>query len=289
MTRPTTRWMLPLVLLALLAPPVLAADEAPGLDAAVAAFGEGRWKDAADAARAVGEDAATYAKARYVLGECCLVLGDAAAAEAAFQAVLAKRPDAVPAQVGLARALVLGGKAEAGLARIATTLEASPDELDALCVEGEAYLALGRTKDALRVLEKAHKKDRRNPMVARALVEAYLRAEDEGHAERVAKKLQKSLPKHPMGPFLLGLVLERRGDDDEAIEAYEEALARDDGFLDAHKNLAILCHTMSRTYQDRERVEKSLHHYERYFALGGHDPELEQTYRTTRSFLESRR
>jgi len=70
-------------------------------------------------------------------------------------------------------------------------------------------------------------------------------------------------------------------------EAYDKALALDEKFLDAHKNLAILCHTMSNRYRNVERIKKSMHHYERYFALGGHDPKLEQTYRTTRSFLES--
>ncbi|MCI0587577.1 MAG: tetratricopeptide repeat protein, partial [Planctomycetes bacterium] len=76
-----------------------------------------------------------------------------------------------------------------------------------------------------------------------------------------------------MGPFLRGLALDRLGKGREAIEAYEAALARDPKFLDAHKNLAILCHTRNPTYQDRARTEKAMAHYERYFALGGADAE----------------
>lgn len=42
---------------------------------------------------------------------------------------------------------------------------------------------------------------------------------------------------------------------------------------------------MSATYSIKERVDKSLAHYERYFALGGKDPELESAYRSMKSFL----
>jgi tetratricopeptide (TPR) repeat protein len=91
-----------------------------------------------------------------------------------------------------------------------------------------------------------------------------------------------------MGPFLEGLGLERLSKDDEAIAAYEQALVRDDRFLDAHKNLAILCHTMSRTYSDAARTQKAKEHYERYFALGGADPQLRTMYDTLKRFFDGR-
>ena len=287
MTRRSRISLLVPALLLLLAVPAQA-DEVSGLDVAVKAFSEGRWKDAVEAASAIGEEDEAYAKARYLLGESQLVLGDAVAAEKAFRAVLAKKADAVPAKVGLARALVRQGKAEKALKIIEATLAKAPKEVDAKRVLGEVHLALGDTKKAIAALKKAQKAAKDDPQVARALVEAYLRAEDGDKAEKVARKLSKALSKHPMGPFLLGLVLEQAHEDDAAVDAYDEALARDEHFLDAHKNLAILCHTMSNSYRNLERIKKSMRHYERYFALGGHDPKLEQTYKTTRGFLESR-
>ncbi len=284
-TRLLSRSLLLLSALAFVAP--ARAGEPSALDASIRALSEGHWKDAADLAATVTPNDADYAKARYVLGEAQLVLGDAEAAEKAFQEVLATRPEAVPAAVGLARALVALGHADEALERLEKTLAAAPHDVDALRVRGEAYLAKGETKKALHALDLAAKADAKDVLVARALVEANLAADDPKEAERVAKKIAKARPKHPMGPFLLGLVLERRGKDDDAIEAYEKALALDDAFLDAHKNLAILCHTMSRTYQDVERVKKAMVHYARYFELGGHDPKLEETYRTTKAFLES--
>ena len=39
-----------------------------------------------------------------------------------------------------------------------------------------------------------------------------------------------------------------------------------------------LCHTLSNTYQDKERTRLAYEHYERYFALGGSDASLRATY-----------
>jgi tetratricopeptide (TPR) repeat protein len=89
---------------------------------------------------------------------------------------------------------------------------------------------------------------------------------DNMKALKVAGELSKSQPKHPLGPFLEGIAFERDGKDRKAIAAYEEALKRDANFLDAHKNLAILCHTQNPMYTDEARTKKALEHYERYFA-----------------------
>ena len=94
----------------------------------------------------------------------------------------------------------------------------------------------------------------------------------------MAETLVKLMPKHPMGYFLRGVALDRGGKADDAIAAYEAAIARDGTFIDAHKNLAILCTTQNPMYSNKERTQKALKHYERYFELGGEDEELQQIY-----------
>ena len=106
-------------------------------------------------------------------------------------------------------------------------------------------------------------------------------------SNQAAKKLVKSRPDHPMGYFLLGLVLDREGEEKQAIAAYELAIEKDGKFLDAHKNLAILCHTANPLYQNKVRTKKALEHYALYFELGGKDPELERSYLQMKGFLES--
>lgn len=89
-----------------------------------------------------------------------------------------------------------------------------------------------------------------------------------------------------MVPFLQALGFERANEPAKAIEAYEKALALDASFLDAHKNLAILCHTRNPLYTDEVRTRKALEHYAKYFELGGQDKELESSYAQFKAFMD---
>jgi tetratricopeptide (TPR) repeat protein len=81
------------------------------------------------------------------------------------------------------------------------------------------------------------------------------------------------------------MVADNNEKDEDAIDAYEKAIALDDAFLDAHKNLAILCTARNPMYSNKARTEKAFKHYARYFELGGNDPELEQVYKTIKEVL----
>jgi tetratricopeptide (TPR) repeat protein len=268
------------------------ADDPPpeeaSLLAAVGAFEAADYKRSIEIADAVADDHADAPRARYLAGEAWLVLGDASKAEAAFQAVLEKKPDAVPAKIGLARAQGALGKADEAEKALRAVVEAEPASIDARRALGEVLLAAGRTEDAEKILAAVYKEAPKDPFVARAYAEARVRSGDLKQGATIGSKLAKALPKHPMGPFLQALSLEKLKKDDEAIAAYEEAIQRDDRFLDAHKNLAILCHTMSSTYSNAARTEKAKKHYEKYFALGGADPELRKMYDTLKGFFASR-
>lgn len=256
------------------------------VDKALAALKAGEWKKAVEIASAVKADSPEFARAQYVCGEAALVLGDAQAAEASFRAVLQKNASATPALIGLGRALTLSAKypeAEEALVRAVKLDDKDPLAILAL---GQTHLAMKKTKEAKSEIGAAYALDPTHPLVVRGWCEWLFAENDNAKALKVAADLSKSQPKHPLGPFLEGLALEREGKDKKAIAAYEEALKRDANFLDAHKNLAILCHTQNPVYTDAERTQKSLEHYERYFALGGKDPELEHAYQQFKGFYE---
>jgi len=137
---------------------------------------------------------------------------------------------------------------------------------------------LDRLDEARAQLLEASKLAPMNALTARAHVEVLLRAEDTPAAAGVAEAFSIARPDHPMGHFLLAVVMERDGEEVLAIDRYQAALAADPNFLDAHKNLAILCHTLSNTYQDKERTRLAYEHYGRYFELGGTDAALRATY-----------
>ncbi|HUR29008.1 MAG TPA: tetratricopeptide repeat protein [Planctomycetota bacterium] len=268
-----------LLLLTALAP-------AQELDKAMTALKSGDWKSAAEIAGKVEASSADYARAQYVCGEAHLIMNDAVLAEASFRHVLEKNPDATPASIGLGRALTAEAKYPEAEELLVKALQADPKDALAQLALGQTHLAMKKTAEAKAEIGAAYQLDAKNPIVVRGWCEWLFAENDNVKASKAAADLAKSQPKHPMGPFLQGLAFERDGKDGKAIEAYEEALKRDPNFLDAHKNLAIVCHTRNPMYQDAGRSEKSLQHYERYFTLGGKDAELEQAYRQFKQFYE---
>jgi tetratricopeptide (TPR) repeat protein len=273
----------------LLTVPLLAAPSypAPGdLDEAVRAFGEGRYPRVTELAAAAAKGDADRPRLEYLAGEAWLVLGDAIEAEKAFRDVLVARPEAIPAQVGLGRALTALQRHEEALSVLDAVLAKAPADVQARIAHGLVLSLSGAEERAIADLDQAWKAAPGSPEAARGYVEVLLRAGKVPAAAAVVEALQEERPGHPMGPFLLGWVMERDGEDGGAIEQYELAVELDPGFLDAHKNLAILCHTLSNTYRDKERTERAFAHYERYFALGGRDPGLRQMHANLLEFKD---
>jgi tetratricopeptide (TPR) repeat protein len=278
-----------LVLLFVVAAPARAEDAAvaakPDLKAVSTAFEAADHRKVISLAESFPADSADAPKALYLAGESHLVLGEAEGAEKSFRLVLEARPKAVPALVGLGRALSLQARHEDAEKTLRSAVALDAKDAAAQRTLGEALIAAGKTEEGTKLLEAAVKAAPNDPFAARALTEARLKAEDLKGAKAVADKFAKAVPKHPMGDFLVALALDRQGEHKDAIEAYERALAKDDKFLDAHKNLAILCHVQSNTYQDQARVKKAFEHYERYFELGGADAKLKQMYDTMKAYF----
>jgi len=270
------------ILVPLLAP--LGAGDTP-LEQATQAFRAGEYATVLSLARehAREEDGPRLA---YLAGEAQLVLGAPAEAESAFRSVLAARPKAVPAQVGLGRALTALQRTEEAETVLAAALGAAPQDVGALTAHGLLLSATGHSPEARKELEKAWKLDRESALTVRGYVEVLLRADDVPAAAEVIEAFSQARPEHPLGPFLMAWTMERDGEDEGAIEQYQLALERDPNFIDAHKNLAILCHTLSNTYRVKERVELAYAHYERYFALGGKDPELKAMHENLLAFKD---
>jgi len=269
--------------LVLLALPARAGDSVAD---AMKLFEAGEYGKAAEAAEKVPAEDPLHARARYLAGESRLALGEAEAAEAHFRAALEKKPDAVPAQTGLGRALLARGRADEALPVLEKAVKADGKDVGARRALGECLAVKGKGPEARKELEAAQKLDPKDPLTARALAELLLKQGDAEAAGRAAEVHAKADPKSAMGPFLRGLALDRLGKGKEAIEAYEAAIAKDPKFLDAHKNLAILCITDNPVYSNRPRTEKAFEHFKRYFELGGKDEELRKTYETILSVLQ---
>jgi len=266
-----------------------AAASASGvLDTAKEKFAAGDLQGALAAADEVPAADAGYVKARYLAGEIQLMLGDPAGAEKAFREALEKKPGAEPLLTGLGRALLDRDQAAEARKVLEEAVKAAPDSARALCFLGIARMRTTDGRKGRREIEKAAGLAKDDPEIARAAVVAYLADQDTDDAGRAARRFAKAQPKSPMGPFLVAVVQEREKSYDDAIASYEAALKLDDNFLDAHKNLAILCIAQNPLYTNKLRTEKAQKHFERYFELGGKDERVKEIWNTLQQFLKSR-
>lgn len=259
------------------------------LVAAMDAYKSGDYEKAAELASAVPADDPGRLRAAYVLGEANLLLAKWVGAEKAFREVLEKKANSVPALVGLGRAQTGGGSAGEAIVTLEKAAKLDAKDAGARRALGEARLANGDADKARTDLEAAVKLDPKDPLASRALVELLIKSDKVDAAAKEAERIAKAVPEHPMGHFLHGYVLDRQGRDKDAVEEYEKAIAKDDKFLDAHKNLAILCVARNPSYGDKERTKKAMQHFERYFALGGKDQALKDAYEQIKAFLEKQK
>ncbi|MBL9085716.1 MAG: tetratricopeptide repeat protein [Planctomycetia bacterium] len=262
-----------------------AADPTP-VDVAVEHFKAGRFDEALEATERVARDDALRARAAYLAGEVSLARGDALGAQGYFQEAAELKPVA-PVLASLGRAYQLQGKGAEAVEALtkAVALDAKTARYRAWL--GLAQLAAGHADLAKKEVAAAVKAAPGDPDVAKAAVEERLAAQDADGAAKAAAAFAKAAKDHPLGPFLEAVVLDRAGKTDDAIAAYERALKLDDAFLDAHKNLAILCVTQNPLYSIPKRTALAMKHFEAYASRGGKDADVLQVYATLKSFLVS--
>lgn len=275
-----------IALFCILACAAAAAGEA--LDGAVRDFEAGKVDEARRAAESIPSEDADYAKAQYLVGEIALSQDDGTAAEVAFRSASEAKPDSAPVLTGLGRALLAIDRAEEAVAPLEKAVKIEPSSARALAWLGIAKLRSSDGKKGEAELKKALQAGADDPEVVRAVVLERIRSEDLEAAQKAANGFAAKSPKHAMGPFLKALVLEQRKKYDEAIEEYKRAATLDDTFLDAHKNLAILCIAQNPLYENAERTGIAMKHFGRYFALGGRDEKVKEIFETLKQFIREK-
>ena len=255
-----------------------------GVEGAMKLVEAGRFIDALDVAKEVPETDASHAKARYVVGEMELLLGDPAAAKEAFDAVIAAKPTAA-ALAGAGRALLASKDAVGAVPFLEKSVAADPKSARFRAWLGVARVASDAAVLGRRDLAAAQKLDPADVEVVRAVVEERLTAGDPASAEKAAAAFAKARKDHPFGPFLLALVADQAKRYDDAIALYQRAIALDGGLLDARRNLIIVCVTQNPVYQNAKRTRIALDQLESYVKLGGRDASIRRLAETLPQFF----
>jgi tetratricopeptide (TPR) repeat protein len=204
-----------------------------------------------------GDSLASKAKSElsYRLAYCYQEAGRAADAEDMYRQTLELDPKSFPARFGLG--LLFWNQKKPGRAaeELKLAVELKPDDPAAHSLLAEALLELGQEEEALEHFRRAAELDPKSTDSQKTLLSSQLERDDLEGAERTLQELRALLPDDPALLRLRAELLTRRGEDEAALAAYGEYLAKRPGDVGAHLQVARLCRKLG-------RVEPALQHYE---------------------------
>lgn len=176
--------------------------------------------------------------------------------ERALRRALEHRPENLVVYRALARSRRMRGDREGEVEIYREILVHYPHHRATLVSLADALIALDRTEDAMAVLleiEEFHSNDTRS-ILRLALIEY-----ETGHYEEAARRLERVLETQPEEygiAYFLGLILQRTGDSDAAMLAFERVPPRHERYADARTQMAAIL-------ERREQYDLALEEIER--------------------------
>lgn len=186
-------------------------------------------RDRTDAAREVLDAQLTiqprHVDALMARARIALQRGEADRASADLRSVLAERPGDAMAHRLLADAHFLKGSAHSAKAELEKAIATAPDEPEGYLELAELQLRAGSPERALAVLGRLLYRQPDPLSTAKEVAPAQPPAGPWGSLEEAARCLMDTRPEDPLGYFLEGLLLQRRGEPEGSAPMFETALA----------------------------------------------------------------
>jgi tetratricopeptide (TPR) repeat protein len=149
----------------------------------------------------------------------------------------------------LANAYLKQGKTEKAIDAYQQSIRLNPYRDDTHVTLGNLYFSLDRFKDAEGEYRKADGANQ-SPKSQYSLGQVYLKLENYGAAEKAFNTVRRMDPESPNGDFGLGLTFRARGQFDEAINKFKEAITKDREFNDARTEMGF-------AYADLGQIEEA--------------------------------
>lgn len=252
---------------------------------------DGDAKKARALAMGVLQTAPKSVRAMYIAAAAELQLRSSFQAITMLQKALAQQPELVEASKLLARAYVHSGQPKLALKALEQPLERSPNDRDLLSTAAEAHMQLAdaakaesfykralaqrpddaqtKTALALAVMAKGQESEGLNalsvvaredasPVADMVLISSYIARNRLDQALESVDQLDRKQSDKPAAPFSRGRILLLKGDNTGARAAFEEALKRDDSYIPAMNNLALLDLRDGKSSDARARFEAVL-------------------------------
>ncbi len=180
------------------------------------------------------------AEAHYRLAAMHGVLNDGPAARKELDETLKRDPKHLQAKAALARLNITEGKPDEGLRLVKELQQEHPEALEVAIIEAEALHRQSKQGEAAKVLEAAYQAHPDSDKLLNALVRLrWALGDREGSVQRM-KDWRSRHPNDPAPSRYLGLAYVSMGREQEAIDAFEQALKLVPGDSAALNNLAVL-------------------------------------------------
>lgn len=220
----------------------LSAPQARRFGAAMQDLRAGRSGPALSAARALLQDAPESVDARQLLAMCLAETGDAAAADAAFEAALAQAPGNPQVALNAAKWWRRSGRPAAAMA----VLEKLPDALPVRIQLGLAALELGDPERARAAFLHATRLDPSASAAWHGLANALRALGELDDAEAAARRVVALSPQGSPGWFNLGTLLRDAGRVEQALDALRRAQALGDASPELRDAIHGVLHDLGR-------------------------------------------
>jgi tetratricopeptide (TPR) repeat protein len=188
---------------------------------------KGRVDEASRLVSAVLAENPSDAEALVVRADIALQRGDAPAAVNDLRTAFGNQSDSVPLAVALAKAQMQAGQPELAEQTLRAVVQASPRNVQARFALAQFLIDAGRIQQARPVLEQLVADQPDNLQALEGLYRLQVTAEDFDGAARTARTIQALQPGGARGLYLSGIAYQRKGQDAEARQAFEQSLSAD--------------------------------------------------------------
>ena len=214
--------------------------------------------------RAAVEKDPKNARLREMLARSLLARGQFQAAEPHLKTILDQAPGHLGANLLMAQIRTQQGKGEEAAAHLRAALRSNPESLEANVWLGRYLAGQGRRDEGARLFETALRVNPTLPDVKLELGALYLQQGRLADALRLADELDKALPKRAESQVLRGMVLLAQNQPKPAGEAFSAALARQPGYVDAHRGLA-------QALEGQGLIDRAIEQYRKTLAIQAKD------------------
>lgn len=215
----------------------------------------GRHDAAEKRARALRARHADAASAS-LLGHVLMARNKPAAAVPEFRAALAAQPGGANT-LALFQALLAAGEGDAAIGLMRTWLRDNPHDVAAEAALAEAYLRLGRWRDARDAYQGYLKKQPKDVGALNNLANVLLRLDDRG-ALTIARQAHALAPADPNVADTLGWILVRQGEPAQALPYLRDARLRAPANAQIQYHLGVALHQLGRKAEARRELQGAL-------------------------------